>query len=190
VTVIDTWASTADRAMPTLLGVVTHWMEACDTIDLFPHLKAHWIGWGEPFCFRCGWLAPIADWIDHRAGGWLERAHLQDRCLGGPDEPSNIVPLCIPCHDAMPDLLDRDTAIAWVAAPHSEVAYPRLWQGFTDAHAMNSLSSGRARLYRMKAQYLEALMELPRLRGVVPRDVVVGEPAGPVIHKPGQRDAS
>ena len=181
-----TWVGSADREMPTLSAIVTHWAADPDTIRTLPHLRAHWIGWGEPFCFRCGWLAPVDTWTDRRAGGWLERAHLQDHCLDGCDDPTNIVPLCIPCHDAMPQLLAREDALHWVSVPHSEVVYPILWQTFTDSHAGKSASSGRARVYRLKAQFLEFLMSVPRLGEVFSRDVVLVSPAC----EAGQRDAS
>lgn len=94
--------------------------------------KWDFIGTGEPFCFHCGWLAPVPEgthkepkWAAwERASGWLERAHLADyyhlRNSGRLDEnlPSNAVPLCAWCHAEMPpfdtDGFGRDEALEWV----------------------------------------------------------------------------
>jgi len=94
------------------------------------------IGWGEPFCFKCGWLAPVPDggkeaW--HGARGWLEVAHLADWCLTGAAEPSDCVPLCVECHRDMPPCSTREEAIAWVAVPRRREPVWCGWQFFTDA---------------------------------------------------------
>lgn len=131
------------RRMPRMTAIAAYWYE--HATEVFPDVKGTAVGWGEPFCFRCGWLAPIPTndppvaknahtfhmW--NRIGGWLERAHLHDRAAGGSDTPDNIVPLCHPCHYAMPQFTDsRDEAIAWVM-PAPAKACDRLWQFATDA---------------------------------------------------------
>lgn len=47
--------------------------------------------WGYR-CAGCGW--PGTD----GKGKGLQKAHIVDRADGGPDDESNIIPLCPPCH--------------------------------------------------------------------------------------------
>lgn len=131
------------RASNTLPQVVAYWREHWE--DVFPDLTAALYSWNEPFCFRCGWLAPVRPsrgaWS--RIGGWLERAHLQDFSGGGADEPSNIVPLCMLCHRGMPEFPDsRDAAVAWVKAQGHRCRH-RGWQLFTNAVWTGVRSPGR-----------------------------------------------
>lgn len=114
--------------------IIDYWREAAR--EVFPNIRAHWTGWGEPFCFRCGWLAPLPDArVLNRwdfVGGWLELAHLHDFSGGGPTEPANIVPLCELCHHAMPEYPDGpEKAIAWVAAGQP-ISCSKWWQDATD----------------------------------------------------------
>ena len=97
--------------------------------QIFPNLRCFGIGWGEPFCFRCGWLAPgkeaadyqqdrpyeraIAETWDSKAG-WLERAHLHDHAEGGSMDPLNLVPLCVLCHELQPACATREAGIDFV----------------------------------------------------------------------------
>src|ERR1700722_8403422 len=60
-------------------------------------LKSYYIGFGEPFCFACGWLAPVPDgqpdsW-DLAMGKWLFLTHV----AGQEDTVENLVPLCGKC---------------------------------------------------------------------------------------------
>lgn len=121
--------------MPVMDKLAAYWVAHWEGV--FPDLTAAVIGWGEPFCFRCGWLAPVPG--NGRAGawrhanGWLERAHLQDHMTGGGNEFDNIVPLCAICHRAMPDFAhSRDDAIAWVKAQQHNSCLD-WWQSRTDA---------------------------------------------------------
>lgn len=120
-------------AMPSLYRVAEYWMSRYEAV--FPDLYAYYIGWGEPFCFRCSWLAPVDDTqgslaaIWGSAGGWLERAHLHDWALGGSNEPENLVPLCRQCHDIMPEFSCRQSAISYV---RDGVRKNSWWQFYTD----------------------------------------------------------
>ncbi|MEV0881681.1 HNH endonuclease [Micromonospora echinofusca] len=110
-----------------------YWMPRYRSV--FPDLYADYIGWGEPFCFRCSWLAPVDDTqgslaaVWGSAAGWLERAHLYDWALGGSNEPENLVPLCRQCHDIMPSFSCRHEAIAYV---RDGVRKNGWWQMYTD----------------------------------------------------------
>lgn len=126
----------AGRSMPTLSKIALYW---ADNAEPFPNLAGHALGWGEPFCFRCGWLAPIPDvappandpWKYGK--GWLERAHLADHALGGPDVVANIVPMCHVCHQSMPlGFTTTQSAVDWVNAwdPGGRNIF---WQRATDA---------------------------------------------------------
>lgn len=122
------------RKRPAIVRVIDYWEAKAP--EVFPNIHAHAIGWGEPFCFRCGWLAPLPeDWDKDPwsvVGGWLELAHLQDRAAGGGDDETNIVPLCPLCHHAMPEFTSgRDAAVAWVAA-QQPTSHEPWWQTATD----------------------------------------------------------
>ncbi len=122
------------RGMPTLYRIVQYWRVRHG--EVFPNLQASYIGWGEPFCFRCGWLAPVDDTratlaaVWNSARGWLERAHLQDLALGGSNGPENLVPLCRQCHDIMDPCKNRAEAIAYV---NDGIPADSWWQMHTDA---------------------------------------------------------
>jgi len=99
--------------LPSLDKIVDYWQD--NYSHMFPDLKARIIGWGEPFCFRCGWLAPPPEnnqW--DKASGWLEKCHLQERCCRGNDDVSNLVPLCPSCHDRQPVCGTREEGIAYI----------------------------------------------------------------------------
>lgn len=135
--------------MPSMPVLVAYWREHADEV---PSLRSHWIGWGEPFCFACGWLAPVADGPDAwtRATGWLDRAHLQDHWIAGDDSPRNLVPLCHECHEEMPHFVDRDAALAWVASrPDADP----LWQSFTDARLHRRTPSRGTTLLRARLHF-------------------------------------
>jgi hypothetical protein len=118
-------------SMPKMSKIASAWegLGAAQLRALFPDLRCFGIGWGEPFCFRCGWLAPTPEAADYphdwpaertiryawdRASAWLERAHLHDHSHGGPEEPLNLVPLCPLCHEQQPVSRTRETGIAFV----------------------------------------------------------------------------
>lgn len=100
------------RRMPSLWTIAEYWAqhEVFD-FDL-----------SQPSCFACGREPPATSGTQRdrwdAASGYLERAHLVDRCRGGLDGPQNIVPLCFPCHHAMPpfDVGEGQAAIEWVQA--------------------------------------------------------------------------
>jgi len=127
--------TTAIRRRPAVTKVIDYWRETAG--EIFPDIHAAAIGWGEPFCFRCGWLAPLPEKWDKDpwavVGGWLELAHLQNHGAGGPDDETNIVPLCPLCHHAMPDFTDGpDQAVAWVRSSQP-TSHQSWWQSATDA---------------------------------------------------------
>lgn len=118
------------QPMASMAEIVKYWAESGELHD---EHKSHYIGWGEPFCFRCGWLSPepthdAVPW--RRMAGWLDRAHLKDDAFGGSGEPKNLVPLCALCHRHMPEFDDRADALAWVQSGEHR---PWLWQAATDA---------------------------------------------------------
>lgn len=135
-----------------------------------PELESWYIGWGEPFCFACGWLAPVRDgrknsWL--MAASWLDRAHLHDRWDNGSDEPSNIVALCHLCHYGMPAFFTgdghhptpadaRDAAWQWVTDhERCEVAF----QFWTDSRFLgkNHQPCRDTTLMRARMHYLEVV---------------------------------
>jgi hypothetical protein len=122
---------------PSLSTIIDYWAEP-DQEDkaVLPNLRSWFIGWGEPFCFACGWLPPLRTdkaWAEKDVSQWLDLAHLIDHALGGSSEPSNLVPLCIFCHDAMPSFSERTPALEWILGREGKMPNPRIWQLFTDA---------------------------------------------------------
>lgn len=125
---------------------------------IFPRNPAPYIGWGEPFCFRCGWLAPVKEAADYpqgwstarildttwnSVGAWLEKCHLHDHQFDGPNEPSNFVPMCPLCHEHQPECPTREDGIAFVntAPPHQHLVWAM--QMMTDALYRDRRPTGR-----------------------------------------------
>ena len=127
--------------MPSLASISGAWeaLEHAGLRRIFPELRCFEIGWGEPFCFRCGWLAPSKEAADYPgfwpasrvldaawqgSSGWLERCHLQDHCYGGTTNALNLVPLCVLCHEEQPPCREQGKGIAFVnsASPREGIA--------------------------------------------------------------------
>lgn len=169
--------------MPTLAAISRTW-EALGNDELrriFPNLRVFEIGWGEPCCFRCGWLAPTPEAADYRdkdpakaidrawnaASGWLERAHLHDHANGGNEEAFNLVPLCPLCHERQPLCHSREDGIRYVnTAPRGiPVAYVQMvTDGLRQGDGRNLRSPGKGRalriLLRAQAAAAAALLEV------------------------------
>jgi len=121
--------STRPPILYTLAQIARHWRMMPES-DIYRHTRFDYAGAGEPFCFRCGWLAPVDDtppkddpWkVWNRARGFLERAHLVDYAAlvdqGRTDEDTigNLVPLCQWCHRRMPEHDDIRAATDWVVS--------------------------------------------------------------------------
>lgn len=138
--------------MPTMKQIVDYWHE-----NEQPWLKGWYIGWGEPFCFACGWLPPIWDGSWSLAHRWLDRAHLHDRAFGGPDEPSNLVPLCHLCHLDMPDSPTRTHGLNWVKDHRTRDFLFQLW---TDVRLRNRTPTRPTTLIQARMKFLEAIAEI------------------------------
>lgn len=146
------------RQMPTLLAIVEWWTEQRpDTLQL---RSAH-VGYGEPFCFRCGWLVPYGDdlpehpsraFVWKRAMRWLDRAHLIDHCNDGLDDVQNLAALCALCHAEMPSFSpgQESEAVAWVREGRRRVGQ---WQLVTD----EVQPKDRHMLARLWRHYLEKM---------------------------------
>jgi hypothetical protein len=122
----------APRRMAPLQQIAAYW--AGTGAPEFPNLEARAIGWGEPFCFRCSWLAPVpeegtitARWAS--AKGWLDRAHIVAHEAGGSGKAENLVPLCSLCHSLQPIHADGPAVIKWIAEAER---CPWWWQFATD----------------------------------------------------------
>lgn len=147
----------APRATASIPAIVNHWAEL-DPLEL----PSHYIGWGEPFCFGCGWLAPVNDANTEKAlprvwrtaSEWLDRAHLKDHCLGGSGKPDNLVMLCHLCHSAMPSFTSRDDALRWV---YDRADVESMFQLWTDAHLAGRYGTTGQTMVRSRMQYLEWL---------------------------------
>ncbi|MEV8425418.1 HNH endonuclease [Streptomyces niveus] len=100
-------------SVPSKWKIAQHWNESPRREDFAPHLLLD-----EPCCFACGWFSERwkrataqASW--QRAN--LERAHLIPSSLGGPDDASNLLLLCKPCHQESPDWMDPEQMARWIA---------------------------------------------------------------------------
>jgi hypothetical protein len=131
--------------------------------------------WGEPFCFRCYWQAPVPDanqaggieacW--NLASGWLERAHLHDRFDGGSDAVENLMPLCVICHAHMPVSRSFNEGLWYISAGPCRAMW---WQQFTDLMAPVNGGSGKSSKLDLMAAYLgmvEIVAEVERETGKV-----------------------
>jgi hypothetical protein len=153
------------ESLPSLaeISLAWEWLGADVLKDVFPGLRCFEIGWGEPFCFRCGWLAPgpeaadyPASWKAERAigsawdaaSGWLERAHLQDHNEGGDTDAWNLVPLCPLCHEDQPLCRTRDEGIAFVNTRSRYAGLVWAAQIFTDAHYRDRRRPGKGMALR------------------------------------------
>lgn len=148
-------------ALPSLARISREW-DALGPYGLraiFPDLRCYAIGWGEPFCFRCGWLAPSKEAADYprkwpaekaidaaweAAQGWLERCHLHDHLFGGSVEPLNIVPMCVLCHEEQPNCRSRAEGIAFVNSPCRRQSYMWAMQMATDEMGRGRRRPGKA----------------------------------------------
>lgn len=127
------------RRMPSVARVVEYWRTHPQM-----WMKGQVIGWNIPFCFGCGWIPPVKIHDDFKwkgASSFLDRAHLEDHCLRGNDNPSNIVFLCPLCHSVMPHFASRKKALRWVSERYSHriqtpsaALHDTSWQIYTNAH--------------------------------------------------------
>ncbi|MFE9440741.1 HNH endonuclease [Streptomyces sp. NPDC006602] len=100
-------------SVPSKWKIAQHWEKSPRQCDFAPHLRLD-----EPCCFACGWFSerwnqatPQASW--QRAN--LERSHIIPKSLGGPDDASNLLLLCQPCHQESPDWRDPEQMARWIA---------------------------------------------------------------------------
>jgi len=133
--IVGDYVQSPRKSMPTMAKIIDHWTDNWE--GPFPKLRCKEIGWGEPFCFRCGWLSPKDRWGEK--GGLLERAHLHDHMWGGDETTENLVPLCIRCHEGMPQCKSRGEGVEYV---NDVVQCPWYVQMMTDA-----LKPGSAETY-------------------------------------------
>lgn len=143
----------SDRQMPSLAAVAAYWKGNRE--GHFPNWRPDW-----PSCAACGWDTPLGPVSWAKATAWLDRAHLHDRCYGGPDEPANIVPLCHLCHSDMPSFEGRDAALAWVDGVR---AASWAWNAFTyhRFEGRTSAVSRHATLAHARRDFLEAAVKHP-----------------------------
>ncbi|MER6284747.1 HNH endonuclease [Streptomyces sviceus] len=100
-------------SVPSKWKIAQHWDESPTREDFAPYLSLD-----EPCCFACGWFSERwkqasaqASWQRAR----LERAHIIPSSLGGPDDASNLLLLCKPCHQESPDWVDPAQMVRWIA---------------------------------------------------------------------------
>lgn len=108
-------------------AIVQHWLSSLDRERFAPRLAPEM---EMPHCFVCGWSP------DHRDLGWsatdwnksglsLERAHIIPDALGGPDEPANLIMLCVRCHERSPDWPDPSEMERWISEQPRRLG--RIW---------------------------------------------------------------
>lgn len=142
--------------LPKLSAIANYWsgMPRLVCADVFPQFWQWCADWDDPFCFRCGWKAPVecgTGW-DH-ASGWLERAHLVDRELGGPDAVENLVPLCPLCHEDMPRCRVAGEAFTYVSSVPISRDIRWYFQMFTNEQFADCPRPGKSALHKlMRAQ--------------------------------------
>lgn len=152
------------RRMATLDQIVEFWSNT-GLIE-----QGNFIGWGEPFCFACEWLAPSPhpyEYTPWGLSGWLVRGHLQDHCQGGEGTVDNLVPLCWLCNDAMPPFDDLFSAFDWVQKFRGTVPLKMYWQIYTDCNfsgenflKISTASMGLKVMKRVRLRFLEGQAQL------------------------------
>lgn len=148
------------RAEPPLGDVANYWRSTPEAVEVIPGLTPTDKRWNRPFCFACGWHPPVkpgrAAWMVPVTSGWLDRAHLLDHAFGGSSAPCNLVPLCLLCHDVMPQQPSREAAMKWVRDRDCDLPDPVAWQAFTDTSGSDpgSARSRQARMFRLRGNYL------------------------------------
>lgn len=159
-----------------LYDVAEHWRSTSyETSPLSS--AAFWrIGLGEPSCFRCGWLPPVASasdllydtpdapmarrlrkvWGYGHAARFLDLAHLEDYCYRQNDAIGNVLPLChYPCHVDMPSFRSCDDALRWI---NEGSPCPAWWQYVTDATQERFTERGKQFDRRhLKRLYIDSL---------------------------------
>ncbi|GGT71381.1 HNH endonuclease [Streptomyces coeruleorubidus] len=116
-------------SVPSKWKIAQHWEKNPRRRDFAPHLRLD-----EPCCFACGWLSERWNLATLQAS-WqranLERAHIIPKSLGGPDDASNLLLLCRPCHQESPDWVDPEQMTRWIATreerPSREVETFMAW---------------------------------------------------------------
>jgi hypothetical protein len=84
---------------------------------------------GEPTCFACdngfGGRYDTGE-IKNVPKAWkkapLHRCHITAKQFGGSDEVANLLLLCVPCHEAAPDISDPDCMIIWALNKENHLA--------------------------------------------------------------------
>jgi hypothetical protein len=144
------------RQEPSLWKIASFWHQRNESLPNPERwLASYHIGLGEPFCFKCQWVAPVEDGTPlsawKKASAFLDRAHLVTRSHGGLDLECNLVPLCERCHLSQPDFLpgDEDQALRWLKDTNRVDPF---WQIFTD-------STGSAGTHA-RIRYMSALENL------------------------------
>lgn len=169
------------RATASLPHIADWWAEHAP-LDL-PELRSNWIGWGEPFCFACGWLAPVRDgrnaWSTRKVASWLDRAHLVDHCQGGGGQPDNLVPLCHLCHDEMPPFGPGQRAAAALGVQSLTV------RRYISDGTLYAYKLGQGRRWLVPAEAIRDFIEGES----VPADPLAGHVAAVVAAAPKLTDA-
>ena len=113
-----------NRRHPSAWAIAEYWLSDTDTPFCTPgdfYVCHDFYRIQMPHCFRCDIWRSFEDGLSdsekwNQSGRWLQKAHLVDRALGGPDTPDNMVMLCPECHSVMPsfDYGEKQAAIEWV----------------------------------------------------------------------------
>lgn len=100
--------------VPTKWQLAQHWAASADRATFAPMLE----DLTHPCCFACGWFSEHWAKATSKAS-WeratLERAHIVPSSLGGPDDATNVILLCAPCHRDSPDWHDPSAMARWIA---------------------------------------------------------------------------
>lgn len=88
---------------------VDFWIDKIDECDLGTDFSE-----ATTNCWRCGYLRK------------LQKCHIIPKSLGGEDKPENIIPLCLQCHDEMPDVRDKEEVFKWIKSSHGTI-YDTFW---------------------------------------------------------------
>lgn len=92
-----------DMSKTWILEAISYWSERIYEGDTG-------VDWGDGSakvcCWRCG--------CERR----VQKCHIVPRSLGGPDDVSNLIPLCAMCHDEAPNVADPNCMWEWIKDSH------------------------------------------------------------------------
>lgn len=99
---------------PSTGTIARHWEDHLNELGISPS------DFETPNCFACGKSSySKKSWSNCR----MQRCHIIPRALGGSSSAGNFLLLCNSCHEAAPDINDRELVLRWVRERKIHIFY-------------------------------------------------------------------